>query len=95
MVDNVKVYRKMLGVVEVGIYFLELIFYQESYFNVVRLYEEELWGDIIFGFEEVLKEYYIVYENCKLMCEEEREKNKILSRLGLFGVYVDVLECRI
>lgn len=28
------------------------------------------------------------------MCEEEREKNKILGRFGLFGVYVDILECR-
>lgn len=94
MADNVKLYRKMSGVTEAGIYSLEPTIHQESYFNAARLYEEELWGEAILGFEEALKEYYTAYENCKLMCEEEREKNKILSRSGLFGVHVDVLECR-
>ncbi|XP_078367038.1 prolyl 3-hydroxylase 1-like isoform X2 [Oculina patagonica] len=94
MADNVKVYKKMAGVAEAGIYSLEPTLHQESYFNAARLYEEAQWNDAIQGMEDALKEYYTAYENCKMMCEEEREKNKILSRSGLFGVHVDVLECR-
>ena len=94
MADNVKVYKKMPGVTEAGIYSLEPTLHQESYFNSARLYEEEQWSDAIQGFEDALKEYYTAYDSCKIMCEEERENNKILSRSGLFGVHVDVLECR-
>ena len=94
MAENVKIYKKMHGVEEAGIYSLEPTLHQESYFNAARLYEEEQWDDAIQGFEDALTEYFTAYENCKIMCEEEREQNKILDRSGLFGVHVDVLQCR-
>ncbi|XP_058946466.2 prolyl 3-hydroxylase 1 isoform X1 [Pocillopora verrucosa] len=94
MADNVKIYKQMPGVAEAGIFSLEPTLHQESYFNAARLYEEEQWSDAIQGFEQALEEYYTAYDNCKIMCEEEREKNKILGRSGLFGVHVDILECR-
>ena len=94
MANNVDIYRKMDEVVEAGIYSLEPTLHQESYFNAAKLYEEEQWEEAIQGFEEALKEYFTAYDNCKIMCEEEREQNKILSRSGLFGVHADVLQCR-
>ena len=94
MADNVKIYKSMPGIEEAGIYSLEPTLHQENYFNSAKLYEAEEWEEAIQGFEDALKEYFIAYENCKIMCEEEREQNKILSRSGLFGVHVDVLQCR-
>lgn len=94
MADNVKIYKQMPGVAEAGIFSLEPTLHQESYFNAARMYEEEQWSDAIQGFEQALEEYYTAYDNCKIMCEEECEKNKILGRSGLFGVHVDILECR-
>ena len=94
MAENVHIYRKMPGVEEAGIDSLEPTVHQEKYFNAAKLYEQEQWHEAIQTFEEALKEYYSAYENCKTMCEEEREQNKILSRSGLFGVHVDVLKCR-
>lgn len=94
MAENVHIFRKMPGVEEAGINSLEPTVHQENYFNAAKLYEQEQWHEAIQTFEEALKEYYIAYENCKTMCEEEREQNKILSRSGLFGVHVDVLKCR-
>lgn len=93
MADNVKIYKSMPGIEEAGIYSLEPTLHQENYFNSAKLYEAEEWEEAIQGFEDALKEYFIAYENCKIMCEEEREQNKILSRSGLFGVHVDVLQC--
>ena len=92
--DNIRIYKEMPGVAQAGIYSLEPAIHQETYFNAAKLYEQEEWEDAIKGFEDALKEYFTAYENCKIMCEEKREKNKILSRSGLFGVHVDVLQCR-
>lgn len=94
MADNVKIYKQMPGVEEAGIFSLEPTLHQESYFNAAKLYEQEQWDEAIQGFEDALKEYFIAYQNCKIMCEEEREQNKVLGRSGLFGVHIDVLQCR-
>ena len=94
LLDNMKYFREKAGIAESDIFSLEPVAHQKQYFAAARLYEERKWEEAISGFEVALVEYYQAHDRCKLSCEEEREKNVLLGRTGLYGVYVDVLECR-